>query len=186
MEIHELVRLLRTGASDRDAARLLRLNRRTVARYRRWAQAEGFRTGPLPGVRQVAERLALTLPPARPPQQVSTVEPYREEVAAIRARLEEVHGRPVSYRAVLRLVRRLTPAVPETFVRVEVTPGSEAQVDFGSAGHTLDPTSGALRKTWTFVLELSWSRPGAAPAAIDAASAAPLDCEGLELAVPTE
>jgi transposase len=168
MEIHELVRLLRTGSSDRDAARLLQLNRRTVARYRHWAAEEGLLTGPLPSMRQLEERLALTLPPVRPPQQVSTVAPYREaiiayrargmEVAAIRARLEEVHGHPVSYSAVLRLVRRLAPPAPATFVRVEVTPGSEAQVDFGYAGRTLDPRTGLLRKTWAFVMVLSWSR----------------------------
>lgn len=168
MDIHELVRLLREGTSDRDLAHLLRLNRRTVARYRWWAQLEGVLTGPFPALRELEERLAATLPPARPPQQVSTVEPYRQEiiayrargmeVAAIRARLQEVHGRPVSCSAVWRLVRRLSPPVPETFVRVEVAPGSEAQVDFGYAGRTIDPLTGLLRKTWVFVLVLSWSR----------------------------
>lgn len=168
MDIHEVLRLLRDGSSDRDIAHLLRLNRRTVARYRRWAQTEVFLTGPLPAMRELEERLAATLPPVRPPQQVSTVEPYREEivayrargmeVAAIRARLQEVHGHTVSYAAVWRLVRRLTPPMPDTFVRVEVAPGSEVQVDFGYAGRTIDPATGALRKTWAFVLVLSWSR----------------------------
>ena len=168
MDIHELVRLLREGTSDRDIARLLRLNRRTVARYRRWAQDQGFLTGPRPRPRDLEERLAATVPPALPPQQTSTVAPYREEivayrargmeVAAIRARLEEVHGHPVSYSAVWRFVHRLTPAAPETFVRVEVTPGSEAQVDFGYGGRTIDPATGALRPTWAFVMVLSWSR----------------------------
>src|SRR5258706_15005465 len=61
-----------------------------------------------------------TLPPLAPPQQRSTVEVYREEIAAmrargmelaaIRARLEERHSHPVSYSAVWRLVRRLEPA----------------------------------------------------------------------------
>lgn len=175
MDIHELVRLLRDGASDRDVPQLLRLNRRTVARYRRWAQTEGVLDGPVPSVRDLEERLARTLPPALPPQQVSTVEPYREEilayrargmeVAAIRARLEEVHGHAISYSghaisysAVWRLVRRVAVPTPETFVRVEVPPGSEAQVDFGYAGRTIDPATGALRKTWAFVMVLSCSR----------------------------
>ena len=77
---------------------------------------------------------------------------------AIRARLQEVHRRPISYAATWRLVRRLSPPAPQTFVRIEVVPGSEAQVDFGYAGRTIDPRTGRLRKTWAFVLVLSWSR----------------------------
>jgi hypothetical protein len=72
------------------------------------------------------------------------VAPYAEEIAAyraqglelaaIRARLEETHGHPVSCHALWRLVRHLEPRRVEAVVRVEVKPGSEAQVDFGSAG----------------------------------------------------
>jgi transposase len=81
------------------------------------------------------------------------------EVAAIRARLEEAHRQPISYSAVWRLVRRLEGVTPpETFVRVEVPPGSEAQVDFGYAGRVLDPLTGAPRKAWVFVLVLGYSR----------------------------
>jgi hypothetical protein len=46
----------------------------------------------------------------------------------------------------------------EPVVRIEVPPGSEGQVDFGYAGLTIDPRTGAGRKTWVFVLVLSWSR----------------------------
>ena len=57
----------------------------------------------------------MTGPAQRPPQQVSTVARHREEILAYRARgmeiaaictrLSEVHGVPVSYDAVWRLVR---------------------------------------------------------------------------------
>jgi hypothetical protein len=47
---------------------------------------------------------------------------------------------------------------PETFVRLEVAPGSEAQVDFGYAGLTIDSRTGQARKTWVFVMVLSYSR----------------------------
>jgi hypothetical protein len=47
---------------------------------------------------------------------------------------------------------------PEPVVRIEVPPGSEGQVDFGYAGLTIDPRTGAEGKTWVFVLVLSWSR----------------------------
>ena len=169
MDIHEVVRLLRDGASDREITGLVGLNRRTVARYRRWATQQALLAGPLPDVGELEARLRATLPVVLPPQQLSTVAAYRDavaalrrqgvEVAAIRARLEEAHGGPISYSALWRLVRKLEgEATPETFVRVEVPPGREARVDFGYAGRTLDPASGQLRKAWVFVLVLACSR----------------------------
>jgi len=112
-----------------------------------------------------------------PPQQRSSVAAYQEEIvayrahgleaAAIRGRLEETHGHPVSYSAVWRLVRRLArsaagetsrPASREPVVRVEVKPGSEAQVDFGYAGLSVDPRSGAVRKPGSSSWCLAFSR----------------------------
>jgi hypothetical protein len=40
MNIQEVVRLLRDGAGDREITDLVGLNRRTVARYRRWAREQ--------------------------------------------------------------------------------------------------------------------------------------------------
>ena len=169
MDIHEIVRLLRDGASDHEIRSLVGLNRRTVARYRRWASEQELLVGPLPDVSALEARLQATLPVVLPPQQTSTVAAYRDEilalrqqgveVAAIRARLEEAHGQPLSYSALWRLVRRLEgdPA-PAAFVRVEVPPGQEAQVDFGYAGRHIDPATGHQRKTWVFVMVLAYSR----------------------------
>jgi transposase len=168
MDIHELLRLLRAGETERSIRQLLGYNRRTIRRYQAWAKAEGLLSGPLPDAATLQQRLTQTLPAVPPPQQTSTVAAFRAEivalrqqgleVAAIRARLAERHGEPISYSAVWRLVQHLEPSTPETFVRVEVPPGSEAQVDFGDAGLFLDPTTGALRKAWVFVLVLSHSR----------------------------
>jgi transposase len=168
MDILEVIRLVRAGASDHTITQLLGRNRRTVAKYRQWAAEQGLLAGAVPSAGAVQLLLAQTLPPVQPPQQHSTLEPYREEIAAllaqrvemtaIRARLEERHGHPVSYSAVRRLVQRITPPERPVFVRVEVAPGSEAQVDFGYAGLTVDPATGRPRKSWVFVLVLSWSR----------------------------
>ena len=57
-----------------------------------------------------------------------------------------------------RFLRQLHPAAPDTPVRLERAPGEEAQVDFGYAGHLLDPTTGARGKAWAFVMLLAWSR----------------------------
>jgi transposase len=107
------------------------------------------------------------MPEQKPPQNVSSVEPYRKlveqlvkenvEIAAIRCRLEE-QGYGGSYQAVYRFVRRIKPRQPKATVRVERKPGEEGQVDFGYAGQMFDPESGKLRRTWAFVMTLSWSR----------------------------
>jgi transposase len=168
MDIGEMVRLLRAGESDSTISALVGHNRRTVARYRRWAQGQGLLTGEMPRTADLHRLVRTTWPRRLPPQQVSTLAPYTEEVrayrelglemAAIRCRLEERHGHPVSYSAVRRLVAHLEPAAVEAVTRVEVAPGSEAQVDFGYAGLCLDPQSGKARKAWVFSMVLSWSR----------------------------
>lgn len=168
IDLLELLRLLRAGESERTIARLLRHNRRTVHRYCRWASQQGLLTGELPTLDRLQQLVRATFPEVVPPQQTSSVAAYADEiaalrergleVAAIRTRLEERHGVSLSYSAIWRLVQRQEPRTPEVVVRVEVAPGSEAQVDFGYAGQHLDPATGKLRKAWVFVLVLSWSR----------------------------
>ena len=177
MDLRELIRLLRARESDRQIAELLGHNRRTIIRYRQWATAQGLLTGDLPTPATLQRLLHDTLPPTLPPQQTSSVARYADEirvmrergmeVAAIRGRLEERHGHPISYSAVWRFVRRLEPNTPDPVVRIEVAPGSEAQVDFGYAGRHLDPITGQLRKSWVFVMVLSWSRHGYAEVVFD-------------------
>jgi transposase len=166
MDIREIVRRARAGQSDRAIGREMSIDRRTVARYRAWAQEQGLLEGDLPELGELHQLLAETLPEARPPQNLSTVEPYREvverlrkqsvEIAAVHQRLVE-RGFTGSYHAVYRFVQQLEPGEPEATVRVEVAPGEEAQVDFGSAGKMLDG-EGQLRKAWAFVMTLSHSR----------------------------
>jgi len=166
MDIREIVRRVRAGQSDRAIGREMRIDRRTVARYRVWAEAQGLLEGDLPELGELHQLLAETLPEAKPPQNLSSVEPYREvveklrkqgvEIAAVHQRLVE-RGFTGSYYAVYRFVQQLEPREPEATVRVEVAPGEEAQVDFGSAGVMLDE-EGNLRKAWAFVMTLSHSR----------------------------
>jgi transposase len=123
--------------------------------------------GPLPPLGDLLTLRDQTMPGHRPPQNVSTVEPYCDlvtrlvkenvEIAAIWERLKE-QGYSGSYSAVRRIVRRIEPRVPEATVRVERKPGEEAQVDFGFAGQLLDPFTDELRRAWAFVMTLSYSR----------------------------
>jgi transposase len=168
LEISEVLRLLRAGEGDRRIVGLLGLNRRTVAKYRSWAKAQGLLEGSLPALAKVQALLDQTMPKVLPPQQTSTVAEYQGEIAelrargmeiaAIRTRLEERHQKPISYSAIWRLLKRTEPSPIDPTVRVETKPGEEAQVDFGFAGWAIDPRDGKARKAWVFVMVLSWSR----------------------------
>jgi len=167
MDIREIVRRLRAGESERKIAQSLGIDRKTVGRYRQWAGEQELLKGELPNVEELQELIRRSLPEGNPPQNVSTVEGHRElvkqlrkegvEIAAIHQRLKE-RGYTGGYMAVYRFVQRLEPRTTEVVARVETQPGEEAQVDFGYVGKMLDPTTGALRKTWAFVMTLSWSR----------------------------
>lgn len=167
MDIREVLRHIRAGSSDRRIQGDIGVDRRTIKGYREWATAHGLLEGPLPPLEELQALLKQTRPGHLPPQNVSSVEPYRDlvaqlvkenvEVAAIRCRLEE-QGYQGTYASVYRFVRRLDPLLPDVTVRVECQPGEEAQVDFGYAGQMMDPQTDELRRTWAFVMTLSWSR----------------------------
>jgi len=167
MDIREMLRRFREGQSNRAIAKEVGVDRKTAARYRDWAEGQGLLAGPLPPLGDLHQLLKETLNSAAPPQNISTVEPYRElvvklrksgvEIAAISERLKE-QGYRGSYASVYRFVNHLEPRAPNATVRVETRPGEEAQVDFGYAGRMIDAESGELRKTWVFVMTLSWSR----------------------------
>jgi len=63
-----------------------------------------------------------------------------------------------SYQSVKRFVRRLRGAVPDRVWRIEVQPGEEAQVDFGTGAWVIDPISGVRRRPWVLRVVLSFSR----------------------------
>lgn len=167
MDIRELILQMRRYSSDRAVQRNSGMHRQTVKRYRQWAAEQGLLTGPLPGVEVLEALVQQTLPEKPPPQNVSTLEPYRAvisqlrkegvEMTAILQRLRE-RGYAGSYSSVRRFVKGLTTVQPEVFVRVECKPGEEGQADFGDAGWLLDPTSGQARRAWAFVMTLAWSR----------------------------
>jgi transposase len=168
LDIREILRRVRLGESDRAIVKALGVSRKTVRKYRQWAEQVGVPAGELPPTEQLSALLQASLPEAPPPQTPSSVEPYRElvvrwreqglECRAIWQRLGRDHGYTGGYGAVWRFVSRLENATPQVTVRIEVKPGDEAQVDFGYVGLLLDPATGHRRKAWAFVMTLSWSR----------------------------
>lgn len=65
-----------------------------------------------------------------------------------------------SYESVKRFVRRLRQADPQRVWRMEVEPGEEAQVDFGTGAWVIDPATGRRRRPWVLRVVLSFSRKG--------------------------
>lgn len=169
-DLRELLRHLQHTTNDSAVQRATGLNRRTIARYRAWAEQQGLldHTQPLPALAALQHLVATTLTIPPPPQTVSSLAPYRDlvlhlhaqgvEGTAIRLRLQEQVGYTGSVSAIYRFLQRCDPSPPDVVMRVERDPGIEAQVDFGFAGRLLDPTTGQLRKAWAFVMTLAFSR----------------------------
>ena len=98
MDIREILMQLRAGISQRQIAQAVGLNRRTVKKYKAWAERHGLLEEELPSLEALQALLDRTMPEPEPPQNVSTVEPYRAvveklvkegvEVQAIYQRLE--------------------------------------------------------------------------------------------------
>lgn len=167
MDIQEIIRRLRAGQSDRTIHEELGVHRKTVKKYRQWAAEHQLLEGDLPDLANLQQLLATTLAEPDPPQNVSSVEPYRKlverlraegvEIKAIHERLQE-RGYEGHYQSVWRFVNRMEGPKLKATVRVERPPGDEAQVDFGYAGQMIDPATEKLRRSWAFVMTLSYSR----------------------------
>jgi len=98
MDIRAILHHIQQGVSDRRTAQELRVNRRTVQQYRKWATEQGLLTGPLPPPEELQALLNQTLAEKLAPQNQSTVAKYTEQItkmhkegvetAAICARLQ--------------------------------------------------------------------------------------------------
>ncbi len=121
---HSIMTLSAQGWSNRRIARELGLHRETVGRHLRLAVSKPAK-----------------VPPGILPLFRSQCEPWREFIeqgcqaglSAQRLYQDLVTERQFggSYDAVKRFVRRWTQTQPVPFVRMEVEPGAEAQIDFG-------------------------------------------------------
>ena len=163
-----LVRL-RLGDSDREIARSRTMGRKKVAQIRDMANARGWLAADaaLPDDAVVAAALMRKEP--LPASCVSTLEPWRAQIAnwyaagiqgtTIRATLARNHGYTGSVSAVYRFLHQLVVDDPgEVTLRLEFKPAEAAQVDFGAGPPITDVHTGEVFKTWFFVMTLAWSR----------------------------
>lgn len=175
--LQELVRLHRIRTGAREVARLLGMSPNTERSYRKALETAGLLHGAateLPELHVLREAVLANRPPPGPRrQEVSSIEQWADEVAALlgkgltakpiydRLRLENATFEG-SYAAVKRMCRRLCEErgvqAKDVAIPVQTKPGEVAQVDFGYVGKLLCPLSRVLRRAWVFVIVLGYSR----------------------------
>jgi len=175
---HSISTLAANGWSRRRIARELGINRETVGRYLSLAQSKP--AIPLTGKGAEAEsKPAISLTGSEgdlvsKPAIVHTGSAGRQSLCAplqeviekaigaglsaqrIYQDLVSGHGFAGRYHSVQRFVRHLRATEPIPFVRMEVTPGQEAQVDFGQGAWVID--QGKRKRPHLFRIVLSHSR----------------------------
>ena len=137
-----------------DCARELDLHRETVGKYLRLARSK-------PAIST----------PGSPAGRQSLCQPWQAQIeAAVSVALSAQriyqglvgdYGFSGSYQAVKRFVRQLRQTQPIQFVRMEMEPGVEAQVDFGQGAWVM--VDGKRKRPHLFRIVLSHSRKGYNP-----------------------
>lgn len=168
IEISEVMYQWQQGRSKSKIAESLGITRPTVRNYLNLAIAAGLTTESSPGDVAV---IALSIT-AKVSGIKSVSAPALDAIAVHEERIKELLAEPdmtakqiwrllseaghrFSERSINRYIQRVAPSKPAVTVRLEVDPGTQAQVDFGRATLSL----GAVRKRlWAFVMTLSYSR----------------------------
>ena len=155
LKVHEqnaIEQLTAQGWSGRRIARQLGIDRKTVRRYLRAAAKSPISTaGPATGPEWVTE--ALQAEAGRPSlcdSQLLRIEAKLEAGLSAQRIYQDLVSEvafTASYQSVKRFVRRLRQAQPERVWRIEVQPGEEAQVDFGTGAWVLE-AGGRRRRPW--------------------------------------
>jgi transposase len=177
-EIVEMIYQWHQGTGFKGIRRSLGFDRNTIRKYIRLAQAAGVQRGsPFPEEGELVNRLKELPAPAllRQTPGQDQIAPYRQWVQGLLTETEpkseeitakqiwrlfrEKTGLLIGYCTMKRYLRsQFQFGAPLVTVRLEVAPGSQAQVDFGSAGKMVDPTTGQPRRAWAFIMTLSYSR----------------------------
>jgi transposase len=163
---HSILTLAAHGWSRRRIARELDIHRETVGKHLRQASPKPAISTPGSEV-DPAAKPAISTPGSTAGRQ-SLCQPWQPQIEAavavglsaqrIYQDLVREHGFGGSYQAVKRFVRQLRQTQPIPFVRMEVAPGAEAQVDFGQGAWVL--VEGKRKRPHLFRIVLSHSRKG--------------------------
>jgi len=172
-EIIEAIYQWHQGQTIKGIKRSLGFDRKTIRKYLFLAQQLGVTRGELfpeeqellKGLKSLSSNAALFETPA-----LNSLQAYRSQIQTwledkhmtakqVWRLLEEEHGLIIGYSSVKRYLRHeFNLGKPQVTVRIETPAGSQAQVDFGYMGMMVDPETGQLRKSWAFIMTLSYSR----------------------------
>jgi transposase len=161
---HSILTLAAHGWSQRRIGRELGVHRETVGKYLRLARSKPAISTPGSESEPAAKPAISTLGFGRP----SSCLPWQSQIEAavsvglsaqrIYQDLVGEQGFVGSYQAVKRFVRQVRQSQPMPFVRMEVEPGAEGQVDFGQGAWVIE--NGKRRRPHLFRIVLSHSRKG--------------------------
>lgn len=160
---HSILTLAAHGWSHRRIARELDINRETVGRHLRLAHSKPANSTPGSEASD-SPNPAISTPGSAGRQSVCLPwSPQIEAAVAVGLSAQRIYqdlvaeqGFVGSYQAVKRFVRQLRKVLPEAFVRIEVEPGAEAQVDFGQGAWVW--ANGRRKRPHLFRVVLSHSR----------------------------
>lgn len=170
IEMHQyrqVIHRMRLGQSDRAIAKSRLLGRLKCAMVRAVAQDKGWLDdGPLPDDEQLSGLFEAAKRPN--PAQESLTRPHEKHIkqwveqgvqaTTIYQALVEQFGFGGSYSSVRRRVRKLRGKTPKATCVLDFAPAQAAQVDFGAGPEISDVFTGAVIKTWIFVMTLCFSR----------------------------
>jgi len=140
-EIRQIIQRLRSGESLRQIARSQRIGRATVKSIHAIASAQQW-LDPAIEIPDDAKLALFFKAPRKGPQNVSTVEPFRDEIlkwhaqginaTTIRRALNEKHGYSGSVHALYRFLIHEVPDLPVATMKLDFAVADMAQVDFGA------------------------------------------------------
>ena len=172
IELREVWRRYSAGDGVRAIARGTGVDRKTVAKYVVAAVAVGLHRGaPSPTDEQLAAFVSRlrAMPVGRPAERAERLAPYQPQIQTWLAeglRLTKIHRRlreqgvGIPYSSLHRFAQAHCGfGTPTVTVRVaDPPPGEAAEVDFGLLGLWPDPTTGARRRVYGFLVTLAFSR----------------------------
>lgn len=165
-DIREILRCYRITNNIKETARTLGCAKGTVKRYVRWARVKGYlNRDDLPSEAELTQEWQDD-DKGRAVVRAS-LEPYGEAIKSwidekiVLTRIYEMLVEGHEWKGSYETLKRFTLPFRQNkkaCVRLEVAPGQEAQVDFGSAGLIWNPIQKRNRKAWVFLMTLSHSR----------------------------
>lgn len=164
----QIIHRMRVGQTDREIARTKLIGRAKCAQVRSLAGHHGWLVQDIPIPDDAALAEVFGRKDDTNPTHQSVSQPYEKQIrnwlrdgvclTTIHQALVDKFGFTGSYSSVRRLALKLGYHKPVATCILDFTPAEAAQVDFGKGPDITDCFTGAVKKTWIFVMTLCFSR----------------------------